>query len=79
LEELFDVLPIRIIKDTYGKERKRLRDNGNLIPDFDLLIGCTAKHHNMIMVTRNVRHLSRIEGLKIENWTKKADNQFLRE
>ncbi|MFK7932933.1 MAG: type II toxin-antitoxin system VapC family toxin [Saprospiraceae bacterium] len=77
LEELFNILPIRTVKDTYGKERKRLKDNGNLIPNFDLLIGCTAKHHNMTMVTRNVRHLSRIDGLKIENWTDKVDNQFL--
>ncbi|NJC28521.1 type II toxin-antitoxin system VapC family toxin [Neolewinella antarctica] len=68
LEELFDVLPIRPIADIYGQERKRLKNDGNLIPNFDLLIGCTAKFHDMVMVTRNTKHFERIAGIKIENW-----------
>jgi predicted nucleic acid-binding protein len=26
--------------------------------------------HNLILVTNNERHFTRIEGLKIENWSK---------
>lgn len=77
LEEIFNILPIRTIKEVYGQERKRLRSIGQLIPNFDLLIGCTAKHHNMTMVTNNEAHLSRIDGIVIENWTKKKDNEFI--
>ena len=38
------------------------------IEDFDLLIGCTSVTNNLTMVTNNVKHYSRIEGIKIENW-----------
>jgi len=76
LEELFNVLPIRPIRDIYGQERKRLKNEGNQIPNFDLLIGCTAKYHDMVMVTRNTKHLSRINGLKLENWADPKYNVF---
>lgn len=68
IEQLFNVLPIYDSLSVFGKEKTRLRKQGNLLPDFDLLIGTSAVHHQMIMVTRNVKHLSRIEGVKIENW-----------
>ena len=42
-----------------------------LVDDFDILIGSSAVANNMIMVTNNVAHLSRIENIKIENWTEK--------
>ena len=38
------------------------------IEDYDLFIGCAAKVTGLTMVTDNVQHLSRIEGLKVENW-----------
>lgn len=41
---------------------------GTPIDDFDLLIGATAKAYNMVLVTENLRHLERIEGVTIENW-----------
>lgn len=34
----------------------------------DVLIGSTALVHELKVVTRNVKHLSRIEGLLVENW-----------
>ena len=33
--------------------------------DFDLLIGATAIEHDLTLVTRNLSHFERIEGLKI--------------
>jgi hypothetical protein len=42
---------------------------GRIIDDMDLLIGSTALTHNQILVTNNVSHFERIEGLEIENWT----------
>ncbi len=55
----------------YGKEKARLRKSGNIISDFDLLIGCTATEYNLILVTENTRELKRISGIKIENWIKR--------
>ena len=43
---------------------------GKIIEDADILIGACAISNNAIIVTNNEEHLGRIEGLKIENWTK---------
>lgn len=63
-----DVLPIDDAIPFYAKEKVRLRKAGTPIDDFDLLIGATAKAHNMTLVTENIKHLGKIEGLTIENW-----------
>ena len=70
IETLFGVVPIYECLKIFGQEKARLKKLGNSIPDFDLLIGATAIHHDMILVTNNEKHMSRIEGIKIENWTK---------
>lgn len=77
MEELFTVLPIYDCFDRYAKERVRLQRNGTLIPDFDLLIGVTSIENELIMVTNNEKHLSRLNGIKIENWIKPLHNNFL--
>ena len=51
----------------FGKERNRLRQEGNLPGDTDLLIGATALRHNLTMLTNNRRHFERIQGLQIES------------
>lgn len=49
----------------FARERRRLRSIGALIGDFDLLIGATAIHHNLTLLTNNFRHFGRIDGLSI--------------
>jgi predicted nucleic acid-binding protein len=51
----------------FGKERGRLRAEGKRIGDFDLLIGATARQHELTLLTNNRRHFENIEGLRIEN------------
>jgi tRNA(fMet)-specific endonuclease VapC len=51
--------------DRFAQLRARLRREGRAPPDFDLLIGATALEHGLAVVTRNVRHFNRIEGLDI--------------
>ena len=65
--KLYD-LPIFDAISLYGKEKARLRKNGIMISDFDLLIGCTAIEKELIMVTENVREFERMSNIKIENW-----------
>jgi tRNA(fMet)-specific endonuclease VapC len=62
------IIPIYDAIYKYGKEKVRLQNKGNMISDFDLLIGCTALENDMIMVTENVKEFERIEKIKIENW-----------
>jgi tRNA(fMet)-specific endonuclease VapC len=54
--------------DTYAREKSRLRKEGLLIDDFDLLIGCAAITQGYTLVTDNIKHFERIKNLKIENW-----------
>ncbi|MFO7773082.1 MAG: type II toxin-antitoxin system VapC family toxin [Dehalococcoidia bacterium] len=50
---------------TFGKERARLRKEGKLIGDFDLLIASTCVHHELTLLTDNIREFERVENLKI--------------
>ncbi len=49
----------------FGQERARLRKEGQLIGDFDLLIASTCLHHNLILLTDNVREFERVEGIRL--------------
>ena len=62
------IVPIIGSLDIYAKEKTKLKKKGQLIDDFDLLIGSSAIANEMILVTRNVKHFNRISGINIENW-----------
>lgn len=49
----------------FAQRRADLRTRGTLIPDLDLLIAATALSYDLELLTRNVRHFERIEGLRI--------------
>lgn len=63
-----NIVPFSDAIHLYAEERYRLRMLGQSIEDFDLLIGCTAVSDNLIMVTNNAKHYSRIKDIRIENW-----------
>lgn len=67
------VLPVTNIIALYAKQKARLKKMGTLIDDMDLFIGCTAIGNNCVMVTENVKHLSRLKGIKIENWVNRCE------
>lgn len=71
LLEWITVLPIRPTLWTYANIKTDLRKTGNMIDEFDIMIGATALHHKMIMVTENIKHLNHIKGINIENWIKR--------
>lgn len=66
---IFDALPL------FAKEKHRLKSIGLPLGeqkkggDFDILIGTTAIVNGMIMVTENTKHLSRLTGIMVENWS----------
>lgn len=68
VERLFRVIPAYSSFKDYGELRCNLEHKGQRIDQFDLLIGATAIHHGMTLVTSNLKHFERIEGLNIENW-----------
>jgi tRNA(fMet)-specific endonuclease VapC len=65
----FFVILIYNALDIYAKEKAKLRKQGLMIDDFDILIGSTSVANDMIMVTNNVAHLSRLDNIIIEDWT----------
>jgi tRNA(fMet)-specific endonuclease VapC len=48
-----------------GRERGRLRAQGQTIGDFDLLIGATAVRYGLAILTNNRRHFELIQDLQI--------------
>ena len=72
VEFLQDVTLIGVDEETarlFGKERGRLRAERKRVADFDLMIGVTARQHQLTLLTNNRRHFENIEGLKIESLT----------
>lgn len=65
---MVNIIPFSVSIHRYAKERYRLRCKGTPIADFDLLIGCAAIERDLVMITNNVAHFSKIEGISIENW-----------
>ena len=62
----FPVVPLSDpIMEIFARTRRARRDQGQLIPDFDLAIAATALHHDLELVTRNLRHFDRVPGLTI--------------
>ena len=49
----------------FGQERRRLREEGRLIQDLDLLIGATAICHDLVLLTNNRDHFSRMNGIRL--------------
>lgn len=68
--ENIQIIPFSTAIELYAKEKARLTKLGEIIPDFDILIGATAVANDFILVTNNKRHLSRIQNIEIEDWTK---------
>lgn len=54
---------------TYGKVRVSLEQRGKPIGPLDTLIGSHALEIDAIIVTHNTREFSRIDGLRLEDWT----------
>jgi len=71
IEKAFDIIPADdTIAETFGMIKSRLECAGTTLDDFDLIIASCALANNLTLVTNNEKHFHRIEGLKLENWTR---------
>lgn len=64
----FDILPLPDDAGIYGQIKTYLKGEGQMIDEFDIIIGANARYYGMKVVTDNVEHFSRIPNLKVENW-----------
>ncbi len=70
LEISFQIIPIsEESAGIFGMTKEQLEKAGSPLDDFDLIIASCALSNNLVLVTNNVRHFERIEGLKLTNWT----------
>jgi tRNA(fMet)-specific endonuclease VapC len=51
----------------FGQQRGRLRAQGKVVGDFDLLIGVTGLRYELTVLTNNRRHFELISGLVLES------------
>jgi tRNA(fMet)-specific endonuclease VapC len=63
---LFRVVSINDpIMERFAEIRAHLRRTGQIISDFDIILGATALHHGLTVLTFNRRHLERIPDLQV--------------
>ena len=58
-----------------GSLRGELRRAGKTIEVPDAFLAATALTHDLVLVTRNVRHFQNVRGLAVENWFGEAANE----
>jgi len=72
LRETVTVLDISDVFDEYAQIRCALKRQKKTldkeIGNFDILIGATALHYGLTVVTDNVKHFEPMPGVKVENW-----------
>ena len=62
----FEILDLNEpIIERFAEIRAFLRRRGEIISDFDIVLGATALHHDLTVLTFNIRHLQRIPNLKL--------------
>jgi tRNA(fMet)-specific endonuclease VapC len=66
LEESFSILNLNnIIIEAYCKIYRKLREEGNLLPDADLIIAATAIAHDLVLETKDT-HFLRLKSLGLK-------------
>ncbi len=71
LESAFEIVPLATESaEIFGMCKSKLEKAGTALDDFDLLIAASALSNNLTLVSNNEKHFKRIQGLKLENWTK---------
>ena len=63
-----EIQPSKRSMRRFGDIKANLELKGTRLADADIIIASTAIEEGFTLITGNVRHYSRIEGLEIENW-----------
>jgi len=77
IENTFEIIPSgKESAENFGMLKASLEKSGTRLDDFDLTIASCALAHNLTLVTNNLKHFSRIEGLKLTNWSVYPEKAF---
>ncbi|MEA3437611.1 MAG: type II toxin-antitoxin system VapC family toxin [Thermodesulfobacteriota bacterium] len=70
LEQSLEIIHIGMESaEIFGMLKAQLEVNGIRLDDFDLILASCALSNNLTLVTNNLKHFRRIDGLKLANWT----------
>lgn len=80
LQERFDLLRTELgrvawtdaVSERFGVVKAALERRGRRIEDFDAAIAAHALAEGAVLVTANRDDMARVQGLKVEDWTKPA-------
>ena len=71
IEDAVEIIALgRESAEIFAMLKADLEKSGIPLDDFDLILAACALSHNLVLVTNNVKHFQRIQGLKFENWAK---------
>ena len=59
------------VMERFGQLKASLEAQSQRLADADLLIASTALEYNLTLVTGNLKHFQRVQGLKMESWIKR--------
>jgi len=65
--ESFKILEFTQISSLlFAKEKARLKKNGNIIADMDLMIASIAIENDCTLISNNIKHFNRVQNLELE-------------
>lgn len=78
LQERFDLLRAELprvdwtddVSERFGSIKALLEKRGERIEDFDAAIAAHALSRGVVLATANIKHMVRVPGLVVEDWSK---------
>lgn len=68
-EEAINIIGLdRKCLESFDRIKAKLKAEGKILDDFDILIAATAIVNDCVLVTNNMKHFERIDGLTVEDW-----------
>jgi predicted nucleic acid-binding protein len=69
IEDAVEIIPLgRESAEVFAMLKSGLEKTGTPLDDFDLILAACALTHDFVLVTNNVKHFRRVEGLRLANW-----------
>lgn len=61
------------VSDAFGEIKAALERRGERIEDFDAAVAAHAVAEGCILVTANLKHMTRVPGLDVEDWSRTVE------
>jgi tRNA(fMet)-specific endonuclease VapC len=67
--ELLRVAWTDSVSEAFARIKSMLHRSGELVEDFDVAIAAHALAWDLCLVSNNTRHMARVRGLRLDDWT----------